>query len=398
MSHTVNRYSNVLTDDEIATILANPEVQAAKAKLRSDISRSLSYFSIALPESVKASVQARLGLDLSAVQSVPMRWIKGDTVPHTDHAAGDAAFENTYLVYITDSEGSLLIDGTNYDMTKGTGYVFNEGLSHSTVDAAGEPRLLLGPMNEAAIQVGSPLLYYATEADALANINVIGYGGGWTVQTFGGFTHWRLASNSTGTSSQVPVYTVGNVLNSDGNYYLYPAAPCFLEGSKILALVDGKETYVPVETLRKGDLVKTSKDGYKKVEVIGSSPFVNPGTAERLEARLYKCSKEVYPALSEDLYITGCHSILVDELTEEQRSATKKSLGKIFVTDGKYRLMAAVDERAEPWANAGTYTVWHFALENKDIYMNYGVYANGGLLVETSNLWFMREKSNMTLH
>ena len=59
--------------------------------------------------------------------------------------------------------------------------------------------------------------------------------------------------------------------------------------------------------------------------------------------------------------------------------------------------MACIDERAEPWASEGTYTIWHFALENADIYMNYGVYANGGLLVETASLRLMNTLSNMTL-
>ena len=55
-----------------------------------------------------------------------------------------------------------------------------------------------------------------------------------------------------------------------------------------------------------------------------------------------------------------------------------------------------VDERAEPWASEGTYTIWHFALENEDIKMNYGVYANG-LLVETCSINTMRTKSNLTI-
>ena len=41
------------------------------------------------------------------------------------------------------------------------------------------------------------------------------------------------------------------------------------------------------------------------------------------------------------------------------------------------------------------YTIWHFSLENSDERMNYGVYANGGLLVETSSISFLKKKSNM---
>jgi hypothetical protein len=125
--------------------------------------------------------------------------------------------------------------------------------------------------------------------------------------------------------------------------------------------------------------------------------MLNVGTDERTENRLYRCSKEKYPALKEDLYITGYHSILEDHLTDVQREKTIKSMARIFVTDKKYRLMACIDERAEPWLAAGDHTIWNFALEHTDIFMNYGVYANGGLLVECSSIRFMRDRSNMKM-
>ena len=59
--------------------------------------------------------------------------------------------------------------------------------------------------------------------------------------------------------------------------------------------------------------------------------------------------------------------------------------------------MACVDERAVPWNSKGIYTIWHFALENNDEKMNYGVYANGGLLVETCSINFLKKKSNMVV-
>jgi hypothetical protein len=255
-------------------------------------------------------------------------------------------------------------------------------------------------MNEKGEPVGAPIWYFPTEADALAFTNILGNSGNWTVGSggpFGPYTSWRLASNSTGTSSQLATYPNGSVLNADGTYYLYPATPCFLEGTQILALVDGVEKYVPVETLRNGTLVKTSRNGFKAVVAIGKGEIVNPGTDERTENRLYRCSPANYPELSEDLFITGCHSILVSDITDAQREATIKHLGRIFVTDKKYRLIACVDERAEPWNSEGTYTIWHFALENSDERMNYGVYANGGLLVETCNIMYLKNKSNMTI-
>ena len=174
-----------------------------------------------------------------------------------------------------------------------------------------------------------------------------------------------------------------------------PPPPCFLEGSQILCVVNGVETYLPVEQLRKGTLVKTLY-GVKPLAYIGSAPMQNPGTSERISERLYKCSPSAYPELTQDLFLTGAHAILVDTLTDTQREGLVKEMKRIFVTDKKYRLAACVDERAEPWASEGTYTIYHFALEHENRNMNYGVYANG-LLVESCCISFLLEHSKMTL-
>jgi len=387
-------FTNVLSDEEVAYLNNLPEVLTAKASLTAR-SSGMVYFSIPVTDSIRATLQSRFGLHLAG-SSIPMRWIKGDTKPHID--VGASTFENTYLVYLNDSPGELIVDSHSYPIRANSGFVFNEGLSHETQHTDNVPRLLMGPMNELAEPVGaSVVFYYPTETDAIANTNQIASYGSYTVQNVSGYTHWRLASTSTGTSPQNVVYTNGQVLNSDGNYYLYPANPCFKEGTTILCQVEGKDTYIPVEQLKNGTLVKTSLDGYKKVVLVGKGSLQNPGTDERTENRLYKCSPIHYPELKEDLFITGCHSILVDSLTEKQRQETIQHLGKVFVTDRKYRLMACVDARAEPWDSEGTYAIWHFALDHADETMNYGVYANGGLLVETCCITNLKTKSNMTL-
>ena len=390
-------YTNVLSNEELRYLNSLPEVLTAKASLDSRPS-GMVYFSIPVSDSIRNALQARFGLNLSVGSSIPMRWIKGDSSPHVD--VGPSNFQNTYLVYLNDSPGELIIDSESYAIEANTGFVFNEGIEHKTQNTDNVPRLLLGPMNEFAEPVGATYIhYYPTQADALAGTNTLGYSVTYEVGSdgpFGGYTSWRLASNSTGSSSQALVYVNGDILNSDGSYYLYPSAPCFLEGSTILCQVDGIETYVPVEQLKKGILVKTSLDGYKPVVLLGNGTIQNPGNDERIENRLYKCSPSKYPELKDDLYITGCHSILEFPITEKQKEYTIQHLGKLFVTDRKYRLMAFIDERAEPWNSEGTYRIWHFALENNDDGMNYGVYANG-LLVESCSIRFLKNKSNMIL-
>jgi hypothetical protein len=137
-----------------------------------------------------------------------------------------------------------------------------------------------------------------------------------------------------------------------------------------------------VEDMEKGTLVKTLRDGFLPLELIGSSVIYNSGDAQRIKDRLYRLTPAAYPSLTEDLVVTGAHSILVDEFaSEEQRKAAEKVEGRLFVTDGKYRLMAYLDPRSIPYEEKGEYRIWHFALGNNDR-RNYGVYANG-LLVES---------------
>jgi len=385
--------TTVLEELQLSHILNLPRVVQARVNLSLT---SKVNFTTELPDDIKTCLKNTLGLDLSSIINVPMQWLKGDSPPHID--SGALSFQKTHLVYLTDSSGEFILDGTSYPIKKGFGFVFSEGLLHETRGTANVPRLLIGPMSEGGLPVGAPTVnYYLSETDALTYTNSQYSTGSFTIETVAGFSSWRIASNSVGSSSQAVIYNVGDTLINDGSYFLYRTYPCFLEGTTVLCVVNGEEKYIPVQDIRKGTLVKTSKDGYKKVHNIGHSTIYNSGNRERIENRLYIAKKGTYPELTDDLIITGAHSILVDTLTDVQKEKTKKSLGKIYVTSKKYRLMAFIDERAEPWNVEGIHTIWSFALENPDIFMNYGIYVNGGLLVETTSIRFLRDKSNMTI-
>ena len=169
--------------------------------------------------------------------------------------------------------------------------------------------------------------------------------------------------------------------------------PCFKEGSKILTA----KGYVPIEDLRKGDYVRTFKNGFVPVDIIGKREIYHEACEQRIPGQLYECSKEQFEELIEPLVITGCHSILVDEfVSEEQREKTIEVNGKIYSTDDKYRLPACVDERTTVYSVPGNYTIYHFALENENYYGNYGIYANG-LLVESCSKRYLKELAVMDL-
>ena len=261
------------------------------------------------------------------------------------------------LLPISTSVSVLLYDGLN-------NYVFltDDGTSLYTQTWNHDAKVLIG--TKKAVNVGG--LY------TVGVIAIINYGlSGSTI----------LGGNGTG--------------NTTGIIY------CFLEGSTILCQVDGEEVQVPVEQLQPGALVKTSKSGFKPLKTIAKSTIYNTATIERSKDRLYKYSKETHPELEEDLIVTGLHSVLVNSLTRSQKEQTAKHLRlmfpedveKIFVTETKPRLLAYLDERAEPWKSEGFYQVWNFSLEHHNEKSNYGVYANGNFLLESCSISNMRNIS-----
>jgi hypothetical protein len=175
-------FTDVLTAEDIALITADPTVSAARARLDSS---NVVYTSAPLPAATRSRLQETLGLNLSTMDSVPMRWIRGDTPAHVD--VGRSAFEKTYLVYMNDSPGSLIVDGVPHPITQGTAYVFSEGAHHETVGTGSEPRLLLGPMSERGFAVGGGIpvdtccqaaldlkgLDYQTRAQVIAGISIL---------------------------------------------------------------------------------------------------------------------------------------------------------------------------------------------------------------------------------
>ena len=125
--------------------------------------------------------------------------------------------------------------------------------------------------------------------------------------------------------------------------------------------------------------------------------FVIYKTATKNEIKETSIQYILRKIITEDLVITGCHSILVDEfVSQEQKSKTIESNGDIYITDNKYRLPVWLDDRASVYNPEEVLTIYHIALENNDYYMNYGIYANG-LLVESCSKCQLIESTDMTL-
>lgn len=169
----------------------------------------------------------------------------------------------------------------------------------------------------------------------------------------------------------------------------WAAYPCFKRNTKILIIdsVKNEEKYIPVQDLKVGDLVKTiyNYGAYKPISHIKRSNYyykdTNEQTHDNLKKRLYICKPVDFPELFEDLVMTGAHSILVPHLTDSERKYILEMYGRIYVTDGNYRLPVCIDTRASLYKEIDRTEIYNFALESEDVHTNYGVFANG-LLVE----------------
>ena len=151
-----NNLQDIFSLNEINGLLTNLEIRSNKEKLSE--TQKVVKFSIPLSDDIKVILEEKLWLDLSRVTSIPMRWIRGDTPPHIDR--GESYFAATYLIYLTDSVGELVVDGVQYSIAAGNAHIFSEGLGHSTLNTENTDRLMIGPMSETGFPVGAAGITY----------------------------------------------------------------------------------------------------------------------------------------------------------------------------------------------------------------------------------------------
>ena len=213
---------NILSSSEISDILNDPIVKTHKAIL-SDAEKVV-RFSFPLSDEVRNKLSNRLSISLP--QTVPMRWVRGDTQPHIDK--GEKQFSKTHLIYLTNSIGNLIIDGQTHPIVAGDAHIFNEGLVHGTVHTGNTPRLMIGPMSETGFGVGAPptIIYYSNQTDAQNQSNAIDSSYSNTLATVNGISKWNI-NNNVGVGGPTPSpnggpYNAGVALVNAGTYYVYP--------------------------------------------------------------------------------------------------------------------------------------------------------------------------------
>jgi len=145
---------------------------------------------------------------------------------------------------------------------------------------------------------------------------------------------------------------------------------CFGNGVKILCVANNVETYIPIEKLKVGDIVRTYMQGDRMVEYICKKTIVNDPNDWRKS--MYRCKS------NPELLVTGIHSIFFDRPIENNQS----------VVFGKYGIFAANSIQFAQVQTEYDYDIYHFRLsnyDNEDIDKNrvFIVWANGFLVEST---------------
>jgi len=169
---------------------------------------------------------------------------------------------------------------------------------------------------------------------------------------------------------------------------------CFKKGTQILCWIDNKDTYVSIQNIEEGTLVKT----YKRGNIYGYKPvkYILKGILEcsmkHSLNNLYKLSKKKDFRLIDDLYITGNHCLLKDKLTKKENNnmnslfAYTKEMNIQYEKkiEDKYKLIAYYDDRMEECCQEGTEIIYHIVLEYSKKGKNAAIFANG-ILVESTD-------------
>jgi len=298
------------------------------------------------------------------------RTLKNDVIANVSQAI---IIDDATNVYLSAQEAYYAAGGTNQIFIRYNPDLTNVDAANNAADAA-DAAFFAGGGVDAAADAASAAAEAAANAAYFASF-VVERGG---VVGGVGEIAYAIVDNANTYASALGI-TIVPVITP------VPVDPsCFNEGTKILCLNKNlQEEYLPIETLRRGDFVKSYKHGYRRIDLIGKNPMIND--PKRWRACMYKMEKTESNGLLEDLIVTGGHAVLVDELGEYKEKNYEYFGGENKKIDDTYLLLSAVSKDFEKLENSNLYTYYHFCLENDGNDEQYfGIWANGVLTEATS--------------
>jgi hypothetical protein len=181
----------------------------------------------------------------------------------------------------------------------------------------------------------------------------------------------------------VNVVNSNSILGTTNGIYYTTSPLCYEKNTLILIKENDVEVYKKVCELKVGDLVKTYKQGYKKIKYLKSFTYRAINNNKRKHS-LYKMK-------GHDIILTAKHGILVDELSKNEIENIKRLRTKVKYIEDKKVSLAYSNDDFEKLNDDKEYELFHFVLENDNINKNYGVYITDGILSEScSEAAFLR--------
>lgn len=159
---------------------------------------------------------------------------------------------------------------------------------------------------------------------------------------------------------------------------------CFLGNTEIVCLMDDVEVKIPIDKIKIGTKVKTYNNDYVSVRNIFHKKFYNDINNPIKKNKLYKLQSQ--EPNCPPLFLTGGHSILVDDLTEYETSETLKVWNTCEKICDKYKLLTYINKNANAHYKNAVYSIYNIVLEHTDQDYQYGIYANG-FLIETLSIY-----------
>lgn len=203
-----------------------------------------------------------------------------------------------------------------------------------------------------------------------------------------------------GSEYRVYKLSIHSSLGPDGHVsFTSQSGPnCMGENTKVLCLTkDLKEEQIPVKDLRPGDIVKTYKQGYRKINQIAFQAGLNDTDSKRKTNARFVLRKTEENGLTEDLYVSARHLILVDKLTPEQEKNEIETFTKTFNVMDKSLVQARHHPDFEMVEEPGYYLYYQMTLENDgDIHQRHGIWTNGYLTETTCEHDFETHLRDMT--
>ena len=190
--------------------------------------------------------------------------------------------------------------------------------------------------------------------------------------------------------------TLGGYLTGLSNIGLtLNTVTCFLGNVKILCydMTTKSEYYNEIQNIKENDYIKTfgTEKEYSKVIYLNKELTCN-------EERILKKKRLYQHKVYKDIILTGIHSLLYDDLSEElyKNMIDETNWKDDFMKVGdKKKLMAHLDPDFEIYNEVENTFVYQIGIQSKNDNLSYGLYLEHNLFAETTSIKSINKKNKL---